>query len=71
MAVSILGMNDNRMTSKHSNTFQYSVTCMFTVQHRMLNLKEGLQLTCSCSHRDIMFIHAVNLDLASKHCWRK
>ena len=30
---SILGMNDYRMTSKHSNAFQYSVPFVFVLQH--------------------------------------
>ena len=55
VAGSIPGMNEYCMTSKHSNAFQYSMTCMFDVRHPMLNLKEGLQLPCSCQHRYIVF----------------
>ena len=32
VAGSTLGMNDYRMTSKHSNAFQYSVPCMFDIK---------------------------------------
>ena len=68
---SILGMNDHRMTSKHSNAFQHSVLCMSTLQHPMLDLKEGLQLPCICEQQDLVVIHVVDLDLASKHCWKR
>ena len=68
LAGSILGMNGYRMTSTHWNAFQYSVLCMFSVRHLMLDLKEGLHLPCSCLHRDIVCLQAVDLEIAAKHC---
>ena len=59
-----------RMPSKHSNAFQYSQPCWVTLQHLTLDLKERLQLPCSCQHTDIISLHAVVLDLASKHWWK-
>ena len=54
------------MTSEHSNGFKYSKLCRVAIRYSMLDPKEWLQLPCSSQLRDISFVRAVVLDLASK-----
>ena len=59
------------MTCKHSNAFQYSELNRIVMRYQVLDSKEALHWPCPCQHhRDILVLHAVVLDLASK-CWRK
>ena len=56
-------------TSNHLNALQYSEPYIVAIQYPTLIPKEGLQFHCSWQHRDIICLHAVALDLASKHWW--
>ena len=58
------------MACKHSSACYYSELRIVAMQCPMLDPREELQSPCSCQHRDITFLHAVVLYLASKSWWK-
>ena len=53
------------ITPEHFKTFRYSDLYRVTIRYPMLDPKEGLQPPGSFKYRDIIFSHAVALDLPS------
>ena len=49
-------------------TFSNMLSCRATTRCHVLDWKEGIQLPCQ--HREILSLHAVVLNLASKHWWK-
>ena len=60
-----------RTRSRHLHAFQYPEPCRAAMRYRyrMLDQKDAMQSPCSCQHQNIIVLHAVVLDVASKYCW--